>query len=47
MCEDSEGENIVITGSVQEAVEYLRHTQGNILIATEVRNSISILPSKI
>ena len=34
VCEDSEGENIVITGSVQEAVEYLRHTQGNILIAT-------------
>lgn len=32
--EDSEAENIVITGSVQEAVEYLRHTQGNILIAT-------------
>ena len=34
VCEDGEGENIVITGSVQEAVEYLRHTQGNILIAT-------------
>ena len=34
LCEDSEVENIVITGSVQEAVEYLRHTQGNILIAT-------------
>ena len=33
-CEDSGAENIVITGSVQEAVEYLRHTQGNILIAT-------------
>ncbi|HJD46931.1 MAG TPA: precorrin-6A reductase [Candidatus Mediterraneibacter norfolkensis] len=34
VCEDGEEENIVITGSVQEAVEYLRHTQGNILIAT-------------
>lgn len=34
VCEDGEGENMVITGSVQEAVEYLRHTQGNILIAT-------------
>ena len=34
VCEDGEGENIVITGSVQEAVEYLKKTTGNILIAT-------------
>ncbi len=32
--EDSEEGNIITTGSVQEAVEYLRYTQGNILIAT-------------
>ena len=31
--EDGEGD-IVLTGSVQEAVQYLQHTRGNILIAT-------------